>query len=96
MTPFIGIWQKTMAAILAGGVLAGGSGLILAGGTRSTVARLETDVEKHDTQITEIGREVSALGSTVRGLEKQVEAQRREQNIKLDAILGTLNRALDQ
>lgn len=89
--------SKVFATVAAGGVLAGVSGLIIAGSMRADVNTVKERTEKDHEKVNEMAAGMAALEAQVEEIKDQVAGQRREQrednrdlDQKLDRILERL------
>lgn len=92
----LSFWQKVLASIIAGGVLAGFSGLVIAGSMRADVAALKRQEATNTQAVGELKTAVGSLKTEVKNLKTASGNQRREQREDMKEIREALRNILQR
>ena len=87
---------RIIPAIVSGGVLAGLTGLILAGSMRADVTTLKSSAERDRVKAVEIAEAVATLGAQVKNLDTRLVVQRREAREDAAELGRKLDRVLER
>lgn len=91
MTPF---WSKVLVAVASSGILAGGSGVFIAGGTAAEVEALKEAQPRIEQRLGAVEQELSGLKGAVEARERADAEHREAQRQSLDNLDRKLDRLL--
>lgn len=88
--------SRVLVTVVAGGVLAGFSGLVIAGSMRATVSHLEDQSARDHVKINSTAEDVAALKVLIAEVKEQMAVQRLEQRQDNTKLGAKLDRVLER